>query len=402
MKPELMLPGGDLNKAKIAFRYGADVVYLGMNKHSMRKGGGFSIDQIKEIIEYAHKKEKKIYVTFNIYAHNNQLKDIENDLKRVAKLEPDAFIIADVGVMQIARRVAPKVPLHVSTQANSVNTEDVKFWKSLGAKRVVLGRELTLPEIKEIHDAAPDIELEIFVHGAMCISYSGRCLMSNYITGRDANLGECAQPCRWNYKVYLEEQLRPGELFEIEESEKGTALMSSKDLRLVKYLPEILDAGVVGLKIEGRNKSEYYVATTAHAYRQALDLIKAGKYTEKEKDKLEKELEKLNFRGYTTGFIFGEAKKGETYPERSPIRNWDYVGKVISKNMLIAVNNKITLGDKIEVLTPQEVYTEKVLSLKDENNNEVTEVNPGRATGQKAYIELQKKAPINSFLRKKL
>jgi putative protease len=322
-------------------------------------------------------------------------------MAEIAKYNPDAFIMADVGVIQIAKRVAPNVPIHVSTQANTVNVEDVKFWAAQGAKRVVLARELTLPEIKEIHEEVPEVELEVFVHGAMCISYSGRCLMSNYMTGRHSNLGECAQPCRWNYKVYLEEQLRPGEFFEIEESERGTAVMSSQDLRLVRYLPEILDAGVVGLKIEGRNKSEYYVATAARTYREALDLIETNKYSEADKERLENELEKLNYRGYTTGFILGEAKKGETHPDRSPVRKWDYIGMVTSNKMEISVNNKILVGDDIEVLTPQGVFDEEVKEITGLSGNGLEEISPGRAD-QKAILKLSKSYPVNSFVRKEL
>lgn len=442
MNTELILPGGDLERVKIAFAYGADAVYVGLNKHSLRKAEvRFDIPEIGKAIEHAHSLGKRLFVTFNIFAHNEHLADIERDMTKIAKFSPDAFIIADIGVMQIAKRVAPKVPIHVSTQANTVNIEDVKFWASQGVKRVVLARELTLPEIKAIHDAVPKIELEVFVHGAMCISYSGRCLMSNYMTGRDANLGECAQPCRWNYRAKmtndeflksnqtpnlklenseidskleirnstftLEEAKRPGEYFVAEESTEGTTIMSSKDLRLVRYLPEILETGVVGLKIEGRNKSEYYLATTARAYREALDLTNTGKYTEKDKKRLESELEKLNYRGYTTGFVFGDAKKGETYDKREPIREWDYVGKItnnklqITNKYEIVVNNKITDGDKIEALTPTGVFKDEILSLTDTNGNELNEISAG-TTGQRAIVELQNEYPVDSFLRRKL
>jgi putative protease len=323
-------------------------------------------------------------------------------MAEIATYNPDAFIMSDIGVIQIAKRVAPHVPIHISTQANTVNIEDVKFWAKEGAKRVVLARELTLKEIKEIHKAVPEIELEIFDQGAMCISYSGRCLMSNYITGRNANLGECAQPCRWNYKLYAEEQLRPGELFEVVENEESTSIFSSRDLRLIRYLPEILEAGVTGLKIEGRNKTAYYVATTASAYQKALDLMEAGKYDEKAKNTLEGELEKLNFRDYTTGFIFGKAKEGETYPHRSPIRKWDLVGQVLdstSKEHVIIIKNQIKLGEDIEVLSPGNIFHEKVLKILNEKDHEVEVVNPGKL-GQKAIITLSKTYPANSFLRK--
>jgi putative protease len=370
MKPELILPGGDLKRVKVAFQYGADAVYVGMNKHSLRKAEvRFDVPEIGEAIKYAHNIGKRLFVTFNIFAHNEQLADIESDMKKIAAFNPDAFIMADLGVINLAKKVAPNVPIHVSTQANSVNIEDVKFWKQYGAKRVVLARELTLVEIKQIHDAVPDIELEAFVHGSMCISYSGRCLMSNYMTGRDANRGECAQPCRWNYRVYsdtpstviptkagiqkvnatsldlrlrgndgkstkyfLEETMRPGEYFPIEESENGTNIMSSKDVALVTELDKVLESGVVGLKVEGRNKSEYYLASIGYTYRRALDAIAEGKFDDELRGGLTAELQKINHRGYTTGFIYGDAKKGETYDGRSPVRDWEYVGQIISSS----------------------------------------------------------------------
>ena len=466
MKPELILPGGDLERVKIAFAYGADAVYVGMNKHSLRKAEiRFDIPEIGEAIAYAHSLGKRLFVTFNIFAHNEHLADIEKDMAEIAKFEPDAFIMADLGVINIAKRVAPNVAIHVSTQANTVNIEDVKFWRDFGAKRVVLARELTLEEIKELHDAVPDIELEAFVHGSMCISYSGRCLLSNYMTGRHSNLGDCAQPCRWNYRVYsnkpqtvtlsgtkgpgsgvldsscgqndekfyLEEKQRPGEYFPIEETEKGTNILSSKDIALVEYLPEILESGVVGLKVEGRNKSEYYLATVGYTYRKALDLIAEGKYTDEAKEELRAELDKINNREYTTGFILGNAKAGETYEGRSPIREWDYVGHIVSTSSVIPsecteprnplgditegslqqgrddktfaheiiVKNKLSQGDKIEVLTPDELYQEEVMAIFDINNNELAEINPGK-TDQKAIIKLKNSYLTNSFIRKQV
>lgn len=422
MKAELILPGGDINRVKVAFSYGADAVYIGLDKYSLRKAGvNFTLAEIKEAIDYAHTRDKKIYITFNIFAHNQHLSEVEAEMKEIASFGPDAFIIADVGVIRVAKRVAPNIPLHISTQANTVNSEDVKFWRDYGVKRIVLARELTLDEIKEIHKEVPDIELEAFVHGAMCISYSGRCLLSNYMTGRHANLGECAQPCRWNYSLhsdkrpvtgdqekenyYLEEKLRPGELFKIEESNSGTTIMSSKDLRLIRYLPEMLDAGIVGLKIEGRNKTEYYLATAALAYSEALKLTKEGKYTEKDKERLEKELEKLNYRDYTTGFIFGDAILGQTYDARPPVRNWDYVGQVTNNNRQLAneheviVKNKITKGDEVEVLTPNGIKKDKVIEIQDLSGEVLPEVNPGKEN-QKAIITLQNEYSKNSMIRK--
>lgn len=402
MKPELILPGGDLERVKIAFTYGADAVYVGLNKHSLRKAEvRFDIPQIKEAIEYAHSLRKRLFVTFNIFAHNEQLADIEQDMTTIAGFGPDAFIIADLGVINLARKAAPNVPIHVSTQANTVNIEDVKFWSEYGAKRVVLARELTLAEISEIHVAVPEMELEAFVHGSMCISYSGRCLMSNYMTGRSANLGDCSQPCRWNYNVYLEEKQRPDEYFPIEETENGTNIMSSKDLVLVEYLPEILTAGVTGLKVEGRNKSEYYLATVGYTYRKALDLIETGKYDKRAKAELRAELDKVNNREYTSGFILGDAQKGETYEGRSPVRNWDYIGRFIDDKGQIVVKNKIVKGDKVEILTPGKLFADEIIAITDLDGHELTEINPGK-TDQKAIVKLKNIYPANSFIRKKL
>lgn len=408
MKPELILPGGDLERVKIAFAYGADAVYVGLNKHSLRKAEiRFDLAEIGEAINHAHSLGKRLFVTFNIFAHNEQLADIEKDMIEVAKFGPDAFIMADLGVISLAKRVAPNVPIHVSTQANTVNIEDVKFWYEFGAKRVVLARELTLDEIAEIHKAVPEMELEVFVHGSMCISYSGRCLLSNYMTGRDSNLGDCSQPCRWNYNVYLEEKMRPGEYFPVEENENGTNIMSSRDLALVTEVDKVLETGVLGLKVEGRNKSEYYLASVGYVYRKALDAIAVNEFDDKLKQELAAELQKINHRGYTTGFIYGKAKAGETYEGRSPIRDWEYIAEITNNQLSITnaheviVKNKIVKGDKIEVLTPNKVYQEEVLAIFDLNNNELTEINPGK-TDQKAVIKLKNSYPGNSFLRKRL
>ncbi len=263
---------------------------------------------------------------------------------------------------------------------------------------MILARELSLKEIVKIHKEVPDMELEMFVHGAMCISYSGRCLLSAYMTGREANLGDCAQPCRWNYNVYLEEKLRPGEFMPVEENEDGTYLMNSKDLCLIEHLGAIQKAGITGLKIEGRNKSIYYLGVVARAYRQALD----GKYT----PALKKEFETLNHRGYTTGFALGKAKKGETFPSRQPVRNYNFVAVVRPKGRLrdlnfIEVRNQIKTGDKIDVITPDKVYKEKVFSITDESGKEIDIVNPGK-TGQMAYLKLKNLYPEMSLMRKKI
>ncbi|MEK7447607.1 MAG: U32 family peptidase C-terminal domain-containing protein [Patescibacteria group bacterium] len=435
-RPELILPAGDPEKARFAFEYGADAVYLGMAKYSMRKTEvRFTISEIKSTIEYAHKLGKRVYITFNIFAHDKHLKTLASDIKKIAKLKPDAFVIADMGVLKIVRENAPEIPIHVSTQQNTVNVEAVKLWKDFGVKRVILARELSLKEIKKIHTEVPDIELEMFVHGAMCISYSGRCLLSAYMTGREANLGDCAQPCRWNYgiiknsklkiqndseKLYLEEKMRPGEYFPIEESKDGTYLMNSKDLCLIEYLDKIEEAGISGLKIEGRNKSIYYLGVVTRAYRTALDAIAPSRHSGLTRilPELKKELKTLNYRGYTTGFAFGKAKKGETYPSRQPIRNYNFVavirplpsrhsragGNPVKPNEnwnFIEVRNQIKVGDKIDVITPQGVTKEKVLEITNETGKSLEVINPGK-TGQMAYLKLKNLYPEMSLMRKKI
>ncbi len=404
INPELILPGGDIERTKIAFQFGADAVYVGLNEYSLRKAEvRFSLDEIKEAISYAHRINKRLFVTFNILAHNKDLSKLKSEMLKVASFKPDAFIIADPGIVSLSQQLAPEIPIHLSTQANTINIEGVKFWQKQGVKRIVLARELSLDEINEIHAAVPSIELEIFVQGAMCVSYSGRCLLSNYMTGREANLGNCSQPCRWDYNMYIEEKMRPGQYYPIYEESDGTFVMSSKDLRLIKYLPEIIDAGVTGLKVEGRNKSEYYLVTTASTYRRALELIKKHNYTLKDKNSLESELEKLNYRGYTTGFLFGKAKTGEISKKRTATKSWDYVGIVCDKNNTILVKNKLKVKDKIEVITPDGVRSDVILDICDEKskNNKLLEINPG-SEDQKAVVTLTRIYPINSILRKKL
>lgn len=413
---ELVLPGGDFKRAKIALDYGADSVYVGLNSYSLRKGEvRFSISEIKKVINYAHKNNRKCYVTFNIFAHQEHLKNLKKDLKAISLFKPDAFIIADIGIIQIAKKVAPQIPIHVSTQANVTNSEQIKFFKEIGVKRVVLARELTLKEIKEIKKAVPEMELEAFAHGSMCISYSGRCLLSNYMTDRHANLGDCAQPCRWDYKLgardmndeerfFLEEKKRPGEYFEIEESESGTNIMSSKDICTIEYIDEMIQTGINGFKVEGRNKTEYYLASTALAYREAIDLAKNKKYSEKDKKRLKLELQKIAHRDYTSGFLFNEAKKGETYQGRSPIQKWEYIGqitKIIKRKTNnyyeVIVKNKVKKDMLVEVLTPSGIKKDKILGIMVDGNR-ANEISPGK-DDQTATILLENIYSENNFIR---
>lgn len=397
--PELILPAGDLNKTKFAFMYGADSVYGGLAHYSLRKAEiNFTYKSLGEAIDHAHGLKKKFYITLNIFPKNSQINTLKKEIKKLAKLNPDAFIISDPGLIQVSKKLAPKIRIHLSTQANSLNYETIKFWKSQGIKRVVLARELTLEEITEIKKKVPGIELEAFVHGAMCISYSGRCLMSSIMTGRESNQGLCTQPCRWQYKVHLEEAKRPGEYFPVEEDENGTYIMNSKDLRLIEYLDELRKAGISSFKIEGRNKSEYYVAVVARAYRKAIETNNI-----KELKKLSKELETLNYRDYTTGFILGKAKKGETYNDRAPIKKYDFVG-VLKENKdklyKIEVRNKIRRNDNLELITPDEIIKFKIKDFYNLRKEKVIEAHPGNKNSF-IYAELPK-VPLNTLIRKKI
>lgn len=419
-KSELILPAGDLKKTKFAYKYGADACYGGLAKYSLRKAEvNFTFNGLKKAIELAHSLGKKFYITFNILARNYNFTNIKSDIKKISEYRPDAFIVSDPGLIQLIKNNS-NIPIHLSTQANTTNWQSVKFWKEQGIKRIVLARELTLKEIIEIHKEVPKMELEIFVHGAMCISYSGRCLLSAIMTGREANQGDCAQPCRWKYKLksqdskvksqkieeekeyFLEEKLRPGEYFPIEETKNGTYIMNSKDLRLIQYLPNIIKAEVMGLKIEGRNKSEYYLATIARTYRKALDAMKKDNFKIILPNLL-RETEKISHRDYTTGFLFGKAKKGETYPHRQPIENYKFLGVIeSSKNGFakLITRNQIKVGDKVEIMTPNLIYQEKVQRIiTDEESIKMANPIPNKKFVQ---IKFSKDYPKLSILRKKL
>lgn len=411
-RAELVLPGGDLERVKIAFLYGADAVYVGLSEYSLRKAEvRFTIPEIRKAIEHAHSLGKKLYVTFNIFAHDKHLETIEADLRKIASFGPDAFIVADPGILMLAKKVAPRVPIHLSTQANTINSASVLFWKDSGVKRVVLGREVTLDEIKTIKKTVPEMELEVFVHGAMCVSYSGRCLLSASLTGRSANLGECTQPCRWPYRLkeapryFLEEPTRPGELMEIQEDSSGTYIMNSKDLCLVGELDLLISAGVDALKVEGRNKTGYYLASVARCYREGLSLVESGKYKEGDKKRLLSELEKVTHRPYTTGFMFSKAHKGEVFEGRDPVYGNKFIGYILSESLTqknsevaVLVKNKIEVGQKYEVILPTEIKLVTCLGITSQAGGAVSVANPGRAN-ETVLVVFDEKIPEMSFLR---
>ncbi len=355
-KPELLAPGGSVEKCKMALLYGADAVYIGGKAFGLRAfAANFSLEEMAEVVEFAHARGKKIYVTVNIFPHNDDLQELPSYLLGLSEVGVDALLISDLGVWQIACAVVPNMPLHVSTQANTVNWASVAAWKQMGAERVVLARELSIEEIKEINDKC-DVELEAFVHGAMCISYSGRCLLSSYLTERDGNRGACAQICRWEFS--LKEKNRPDQEFPILEDERGTYILNSKDLCLLPYLPELIEAGIDSLKIEGRMKSVHYVASVVSVYRKAIDAY----YADPEHYTLDQswleELEKVSHRPYTNGFAIGKPdENAQVYGTSSYEQTHDFVGLVLdydaaSKRLYLEQRNNVKEGEVLEVLTP--------------------------------------------------
>ena len=353
-KIEILAPAGNLEKLKFAIIYGADAVYIGGEAYGLRASAdNFDSQDMKEGISFAHERGKKVYVTVNIFPHNADLKGLPEYIKFLKDIGADAVIVSDLGVFSIVKEAAPDLEIHISTQANNVNYKSAQMWYKLGAKRIVLARELSLKEIKEVRDNIPtDMDLEVFVHGSMCISYSGRCLLSNYMTYRDANRGMCAHPCR--YKYYLMEEKRPGQYFPVFEDEQGTYIMNSYDLCMIDHIPELVDSGITSFKIEGRMKSAYYVATVVKAYRQALDSYLADKENYKVSPKWMEEVSKSSHRDFSTGFYFGKPDK-QIYENSSYIRTHDIVGIVreydpITKIAVIEQRNKVFKNNEVEVL----------------------------------------------------
>lgn len=402
-KPELLAPAGNMEKCKIALLYGADAVYLGGNMFGLRAyANNFDSDEIREAVEFAHNLGKKVYVTVNIFAHNEDIEKLPEYLLQLADAGVDALLISDLGVWSIARQTVPDMPLHVSTQANTCNWAATKAWQELGAERVVLARELSIKEIAEINRKC-DVELETFVHGAMCISYSGRCLLSSYLTGRDGNRGECAQVCRWKYQ--LVEETRPGEAFPIEEDARGTYIMNSKDLCLIGYLPELVKAGVDSLKIEGRMKSAHYVATVVSTYRKAIDALYENPEQFTVKDEWKAELEKVSHRPYFDGFAVEKPdNNGQIYKTSSYEQTHDFVGLVLSynaetKTVKIEQRNRVTLGEKLEVLMPDGSLVEILLDdMRDDKGLPISVANHAQ---QIFTITSEKVLQPYSLLRRK-
>ena len=397
---ELLAPAGNMEKLKTAFYYGADACYFAGTKYGLRAyAGNFTDENLIESVNYAHKLGKKAYVTVNIIAHNEDFADMENYIKFLYEIGVDAVIVADVGIISLIRRVCPNLDVHVSTQANITNKYAAKFFTDMGVKRLVLARELSIKEIKEIREFIPsDVEIETFVHGAMCISYSGRCLLSNYLTNRDSNKGACVQACRWEYTIH--EKSRDNEEYPIYEDSRGTYILNSKDLNMLNYLNELIDAGVTSFKIEGRMKSIYYVATVVNAYRRAIDQLDSKKSVN---DLLE-ELNKTSHRNYTTGFYFGSNNK-ECLESSTPVQTHEFMAVVLSDNkdgrVLIEQRNRFKVGDILEVLSPNNTFNKQieVTSMLNEKGEEVIDA---LGVQQKLYLKTKLKLAPGDILRKQI
>ncbi len=400
-KPELLAPAGDLTKLKTAIDYGADAVYIGGKAFSLRTASdNFSKEEMLEGVKYAHDRGKKCYVAINIIAHNSDLVHLEAYLNELQECGVDAVIVADMGIFHTIRQKAPALPVHISTQASNTNYASVAFFKELGAKRIVLARELSFGEIRGIADRVPDVEIEAFVHGAMCVSYSGRCLLSNYMAGRDSNKGDCAQPCRWKY--HLVEEKRPGEYMPVYEDDRGTFIFNSKDLCMIEHIDELVRAGVTSFKIEGRVKSEYYVATVVKAYRDAIDEYFAGKPFNVQHNE---ELRKISHRRYTSGFYFEKPRDtAQVYTTSSYVRDYELIGTVLSydeekKELTIEQRNRFFQGDEIEILMPGEpFYCTTIREMKNEAGDPIEVAQHAQMI---VKIPCDKKIYPGSFIRKK-
>lgn len=402
-KIELLAPAGSLEKLKYAVHYGADAVYAGLPDLSMRaRINSFTMQDLAEATDYVHEYGKKIFVTLNIYAHNYHLPKLEKHLKKLKKIPIDGVIIADPGILMLVKKYLPKVEIHLSTQANTTNWQAAKFWYQQGVTRVVLAREVNLEDISEIHKHVPKLELEYFVHGAMCMSYSGRCILSKWMTGKSANLGDCSQPCRWKYKVKEEpaevksvglEEVQGRYGIDLEEDKHGTYFFNSKDLKLLEHLKDLMDAGVYSFKIEGRNKSVFYVAAVVRAYRRVVDALEEG-LNEKTLKKIikeeTKELDKIMNRGYTKGFLLGYEPEHNFY-QTHVSGGFQFVGEILESDGLlkVKVHNAIYPEDNLEILGREKNISVKILEIFDEKKQTVTSAHGGH--GSLYYLKVSKK-----------
>ena len=407
-KIELLAPAGSFEKAKVAFLYGADAVYCGTSSLSLRSRADMGDTDLEDTIKYAHSINKKVYVTLNIFAWDDKYEEIKKLVYKLKELKPDGVIIADGGIMQVVKEIAPELAINISTQANVISLENAKFWyNAVGAKRVITGREMNKEQLKYMMKNKPkDLEVEIFVHGAICFAFSGRCFLSDFLSCRSANLGDCSQSCRWSYNLYAEEKNKPGELLPIESTEKGTSIFSSKDLCLIKEIPEIIEMGVDSIKIEGRLKTEYYLAGVINTYRTAIDDYlnspKTFDYT-----KYLNELEKIKTRGLTT-FYFNDRKNKDIqeYSGRQYNEEYEFGGKVLEykkEKSIIEIKNKLAVGDTLELIIPNQIQPQifKIEKLWDfDTKEEIESISPG-VKGQKVYIQIPHYAEENWIIRRK-
>lgn len=401
-KVELLAPSGDYSKLKTAAYFGADAAYIGGKALSLRAmAGNFTEEEIEKSVEFYHSQNKKIYVTVNIFAKNDDIKKAESYFKFLEKANVDGAIISDAGLIACAKDVAPDLNINLSTQANTLNYKAAEFWHKQGVKRVILARELSLKEIKQIRLAVPSLEIETFIHGAMCISYSGRCLLSDYRTGRRSNGGECVQACRWNYEI--RERGSDGAFMEVEQDERGTYILNSKDLCLIDYIGELIDAGVCSFKIEGRMKSEYYLATVINAYRRAIDDFYINGESYKNNPIYKTELEKTAHREFTTAYLLGENDRTENFDDSQSKGTHKFIATVLSAGegyAVIEMRNRFKKGDTLEVLSPTDSFGKKIVvdKLTDEKGDEVTD-----AKIVQQRLKLYTDVPLNvgDMLRKK-
>ena len=416
-KPELLAPAGSLEKAKVAFKYGADAIYAGTAKLSLRSRAEIDIDSLEETCKYAHSIGKKVYVALNIYAHDEHYEDIESEVKRLAAIGADAIIASDVGVIEKIKEVAPNMEIHISTQANTVSLHSANFWYKYGAKRVILARELSAEKIEYMMKNKPeDLEVEMFVHGAICYAYSGRCYLSKYLADRCANLGDCAQSCRWQYNITASEVNNPSSVINLDFDEKGTYIFSSKDMCLLNQIPRIVDMGMDSLKIEGRLKTEYYLATVVRVYRQAIDdyvqLKEQGRESEFDSSKYMNELLKVKTRGFSE-FYFSDDQNQDIhdFDGKSDNLDYEYGARVIEKYNLknkdniyiVEIKNKLSIGDKLEILYPNSITTDKfeIDELYDEKTDEpIDTINPGKK-GQLVKIKIPYDVDYGTIIRRK-
>lgn len=403
--PELLVPASSLEVLKIAVIFGADAVYIGGEAFGLRaKAKNFSNEEIREGIAFAHEHGVKVYITANILAHNYDLEGVRNYFSELKEIKPDALIISDPGVFTIAKEICPEIEIHISTQANNTNYGTYRFWYQQGAKRVVSARELSLREIREIREHIPeDMEIETFIHGAMCISYSGRCLLSNFFTGRDANHGACTHPCRWKYSIV--EETRPGEYMPVYENDRGTYIFNSKDLCMIEHIPELMEAGIDSFKIEGRMKTALYVATVARTYRKAIDdYQKDPKLYEQNMDWYREQISNCTYRQFTTGFFFGKPDEtAQIYDSNTYLKEYTYLGIVGEPDengrYRIEQRNKFSVGEVIEVMKPN--GENHVVTVQKIFNEEGEEMESAPHPKQVLYIDLGEKLELYDILRRK-